>query len=427
MRAASACVLLPQLVVHLRDVKLEQAALYEVALWAHRFTPAISLHDPDTVLLEIGASLRLFGGLNELVVAVKKEQRALGLIFDLACAPTPLAARWLVTAAPGTLLESAPEWTATLDELPLGVLALAEQVDAATIGMLRDVGLRSIGELRAVSRRDLARRGGQRLVRTLARARGELADPQAWFEMPEKFDFCLPLPVPTGHVEAVLFAIRRLAGSLAGWLAGRHVSTGQCMLSLTHESTADTTIEIVSGTPLRDAERVMLLVRERLASCALPAPVTAVRLSTSSLENERPCSAELFDDGAADIRERAQWLEDRLRARFGAEAVFRIVCHPDHRPERAWRRVEPERPARETGIYMQSGERPLWLLAVPRRLASPALVVRIGRGERIESGWWDGAPVRREYFRARHRSGALWWVFHDLENPDTWYVHGYFG
>ena len=43
--------------------------------------------------------------------------------------------------------------------------------------------------------------------------------------------------------------------------------------------------------------------------------------------------------------------------------------------------------------------------------------------ERIESGWWDGADVARDYYLARGLHGAQLWVFRDLRSG-TWCVHG---
>jgi protein ImuB len=45
--------------------------------------------------------------------------------------------------------------------------------------------------------------------------------------------------------------------------------------------------------------------------------------------------------------------------------------------------------------------------------------------ERIESGWWDGADVRREYHVARNARGRCGWVFRDLRTGG-WYLHGVF-
>ena len=44
--------------------------------------------------------------------------------------------------------------------------------------------------------------------------------------------------------------------------------------------------------------------------------------------------------------------------------------------------------------------------------------------ERIESGWWDGGDVRRDYYLLRTPEGSTLWVYHDL-NDHNWYLHGF--
>jgi protein ImuB len=63
---SAAYALSPQLIVHTRDTKAEQSCLEEIALWALQYTSQVSLLAPDSLLLEIGASLKLFGGLDAL-------------------------------------------------------------------------------------------------------------------------------------------------------------------------------------------------------------------------------------------------------------------------------------------------------------------------------------------------------------------------
>jgi protein ImuB len=43
--------------------------------------------------------------------------------------------------------------------------------------------------------------------------------------------------------------------------------------------------------------------------------------------------------------------------------------------------------------------------------------------ERIESGWWDGDDVQRDYYVVRMPSGPDLWVFRDLRDSQ-WYLHG---
>ena len=76
--------------------------------------------------------------------------------------------------------------------------------------------------------------------------------------------------------------------------------------------------------------------------------------------------------------------------------------------------------------------RPLWLLDEPaplqHRLEQAPWVLKDGP-ERIESGWWDGNDLRRDYFVAETPEGAIAWIYRDhLYGVDAgeWFLHGLF-
>ena len=50
--------------------------------------------------------------------------------------------------------------------------------------------------------------------------------------------------------------------------------------------------------------------------------------------------------------------------------------------------------------------------------------------ERIETGWWDDAPVTRDYFIAENAAGRLVWVYRErlpAMGKAAWYLQGLFG
>jgi protein ImuB len=104
------------------------------------------------------------------------------------------------------------------------------------------------------------------------------------------------------------------------------------------------------------------------------------------------------------------------------------LCH-DHRPERAWQTSPPGRKSPP----LTTAERPLWLLQQPleletrdgQPLQNGPLVLREGP-ERIESGWWDGADVARDYYVATNGAGEQLWIFRERRGRRGWYVHGFF-
>jgi len=46
--------------------------------------------------------------------------------------------------------------------------------------------------------------------------------------------------------------------------------------------------------------------------------------------------------------------------------------------------------------------------------------------ERIETGWWDGSEVRRDYYVAANARGERFWIYREHRDPGAWYLHGVF-
>lgn len=422
-RLSAARALAPQLPLRERDATLETATLAELAAWAGRFTPVVSMA-PQALLLEVAGCLRLFGGLAALLHDLRQGLTNLGLDARIAVAPTPLAAHWLALARPDSVVRAGPDWQRTLDALPLQVVLTGSNVTTATLELLEGVGLRSLGEVRRLPRAGLARRQATALLDALARARGERADPRPRHHPPPCHEARIVLPVPATTVEPLLFVAARLIAGLAAWLTGLQAVCDRFALLLDHDGGGTTRLDIVSTEPCREAERLMLLTREHLSVLELSAPVEALRLFAGAPASRPGHTPDLFGD-SGQTRESVSLLLDRLRARLGEEALFHPAPAPDHRPERACRKLPPG--ARIAPQHTIAPMRPAWLLETPQLLASVHGLQRLAGPERIESGWWDGADARRDYFVARRSDGALCWVFRDLDQDGGWYLHGYFG
>jgi protein ImuB len=431
LRRASALALTPDLCLRERDPRLERAALTDIACWAGRFTPSISLDAPDVVLLEVWACLRLFGGLGPLCEAILAGLDELGFTGQLAVAPTPLAARWLARFAPGTLAIDACDLTPHLDALPLAALFDGEAVSSSSMDLLTGIGVQSLAGVRRLPRSGLARRHAQAVTDQLDRAYGAVPDPRPWFVPPERYLARLPLPAPTDQVDTLLFGVRRLLTGLGGWLDARQAGLERFSLVLEYERNRhqpEGGCEIVLGALSRDMARCQLLAREHLSHQPLPAPVDALRLEADTPRPLAPPRTDLFqgDDGQDGD---PGLLLATLRARLGPDAVRCLAAHPDHRPEHAWRWVEPGLPdnrSTDSHTALPHAPRPLWLLPEPRPMAQPAPDSLLSGPERIESGWWDGAEVRRDYFVARRHDHSLVWIFRERLPPHGWFLHGYF-
>ena len=154
----------------------------------------------------------------------------------------------------------------------------------------------------------------------------------------------------------------------------------------------------------------------------MPAPARGMSLVAEELPPFVPAGRELFDQRPAQA---VPWetLRERLRARLGDDAVHGLAAHDDHRPEQAWRRVPMPVASRAPPV---TAPRPTWLLHQPLPLRGHGHLVQSGP-ERMESGWWDGGDVRRDYYVVDTGDGQRAWAFRpagDAEAPLM--LHGWF-
>ena len=397
-----------------RDAAAERDALSGLAAWANRFTPSVSLQAPAGLLLEIGGCLRLHRGLGKLLEQVRAGLDEMGFAAGLACAPSAHGA-WLLAKAGRALRVEAPERAAaTLGELPV---ALLEQPREVAEG-LELLGAHTLGDCLRLPRAGLARRFGRALVDELDRALGKRPEARAFYVPPPQFERGLDLPAAVEAAEALLFAVRRLLPELESYLILHQAGLQELELHCRHEDVPATVVTLGLAEPARNTERMLLLMRETLDRTSLPAPVRHIVLKAGRILPLAGSNGDLFDEDSG--RGEGVLLLERLTARLGKEAVSGIALAADHRPERAWQPC----PAGCGSGLAGGARRPLWLLPQPQPCREGGLVLKNGP-ERIESGWWDGADVARDYYQAQDRNGARLWVYCDRISGE-WYVHGVF-
>lgn len=407
-----------------RDAAAEAQALDHLALWAQQFTSLVHIQNPEGLLLEVGGSLKLFGGLSPLRERIARGLEAMGYRARLAAAPTPLGSWLLAKNGTELLVEERDRLRDLLARLPLHALEVAPD----TVAALRGMGLQRVGEVLRQPRGALARRVGPDFFDYLDRAGGWRPDPRRPFQPPPRFVGRLPLPAEVDNTDALLFAARRLVLELVGLLRAKGAGVQEMQLSLEHRGRPASELNIGLRRPSRDADHLLALIRERLERFELPAPTDAIGLHADGFPELESDQDDLFGREQRGVPDENPWLE-KLRARLGDQAVSGLSPAADHRPERAWRPCPPGEA--EAGIA--AGQRPLWLFPEPKPLAQrggrPWLdgELHLTRGpERIESGWWDGGDTARDYFIAEDPRGEHLWIFRERRSRG-WFLHGLFG
>ncbi len=443
LRRGGVLMLVPDARLYERSPAREAEALNAVALALLQYTPLVTQGEESTLLIDIGASLRLFGGIGALCRRIRASLRALGFSGALSCAPTARGA-WLLARHGGARSMRMASLTRRLDGLPAALLPPARPFAAWFDG----IGCVNLADLRRLPRPGLQRRCGRALLDVLDAAYGLLPELFDWIAAPTTFTAKLELFDRVEHAEALLFGAQRLLVQLTGWLCAHQLAVERVTLLLEHErgrvACAPTAIDIVLAEPTWREEHLLRLLRERLGTLVLTAPVIGLCLQAPQVQAMAPPSESLFPEPGGSEQDQLRMLEV-LVARLGPENVLQATPQADYRPELAnlWVPIGQQIRAAARAAQMPpdvlSLPRPSWLLAKPIALlmrnhrpfyGSPLKMA--STAERIEAGWW-GQSQTRDYFIAEGLDHAHYWVYRErivgeaADSEPRWYLHGLFG
>jgi protein ImuB len=215
--------------------------------------------------------------------------------------------------------------------------------------------------------------------------------------------------------------------------------------------------------PSANARQLLELIELHLENVRLAGEMDRVELRAVVTGRLGERQRELFSDRRSTDPHQLAVLVNRLSSRLGYERVLRAGLRKSPVPERAvgWKPVA-ERKEWEKGrggkgersrkprsspylpVFPSAplGPRPLTLYPEPEATEvvcvapdGPPEFVWVGRHrerivscvgpERIETLWWRGPSVRRDYYRVATESGGHLWMFRQLADG-RWFVHGEF-
>lgn len=417
MRLTAAHALLRDFAMIEHDPQAEARWQRFLAAWAYRHSSLVSAQWPECIVLEVRGSFRLLGPWPRIERRLREELAALGFGHRIGMAPTPRAARVFAGLRDGLALPNAMAMHDSLDRVPVRRAHLPGDDGER----LHRMGVRDLRGLRALPRDALRRRFGLPLLEHLDRLYGEADDPLTHYAPPDHFDARIELGYEVESHMALLFPLRRMVGDLCTFLSMRDGGVQRFVLRLEHES-GHTDVEVGLLSAERDAAMLFEVTRSRLERVRIERPVVALRLLARELPPFAPASRDLFDTRN---QQQLPWpqLRERLRARLGDEAVYALAPSGDPRPERAWRKVEDD--AARIDVAPPRPPRPCWLLPRPVPLRDPRPRIVSGP-ERLESGWWDGADARRDYYVIETSQGQRAWVFAPPGEQGNWMLQGWF-
>lgn len=384
-----------------------------LAAWGYRYSAQVSLHYPRCLLLEVQSSLGLFGPWPRFEARLRKELTTLGFRHRITLAPNPAAARALANVHDGLAVDDGNALHQALGQLPVDRIGLSREVATA----LSRMGVRNLAQILTLPRDGLAKRFSAEVLIQLDRLLGQRPLALEFYRPPDVFEGRIELNFEVESHQALLFPLRRLTADLAAYLAGRDSGVQRFILQLEHRNRPDSQVPVGLLSAEREAAMLFELTRGRLEQQQLPAPVLAVRLVAHDLPPFVPEHRVMFEERPQQLLPWEQ-LRERLRARLGDDAVQGLGARADHRPERTWSSQWAD------VTLPPCGPRPGWLLTEPQPLREGTVKLLSGP-ERIESGWWDGGDVRRDYYLIETRAGQRGWAFRTVGDGSLM-LHGWF-
>ncbi|WP_386066044.1 DNA polymerase Y family protein [Tahibacter sp. UC22_41] len=379
---ATARALCAELDARRREPDAERSALQLLATWAYRFSAQVSCGEPDTVWLEVGASLTLFNGWPALQRQLHAELQTLGFgAYRLGVAPIAAAARVLALSYEHIALRQHAAMRTALERTSIALSGLPAQ----SIAQLQGMGFRELRDLWRVPRLELTRRLGPAGMHTLAVLRGEATESFTLYQPPDRFARRIELDALVDNWQPLLFPLRRLVNELARYLLVRDGGVQRFELRLEHEDRAATRVPVGLVSVQREAAALYEFCRGRLERASIGAEVSAIALIADDLPPFRPGHRDLFEPSRS---EGLDWpaLTERLRSRLGDEALQQLACVADHRPERAWRFVAPGTEIRDPAKSVRD--------AKSARDAKPASGAKSRRTRKIPRRHSDAASRR---------------------------------
>jgi protein ImuB len=461
MTCAHAMGVLPAVVAREHRPEADDAALLGLARWASVvLSPRVA---PDltrsALLLDAVGLTPVHGDEPTLVARARAGLAALGFSTRAALADTPLAALALALESPhnerggerGCGVVAPPGQTrAALGPLPPRALPLS----AAALTALARLGIDTIDGLLRLPRAGLPARLGEEVLLALDRALGVRDDPLACVALPERLFERLETTSESGagtdRLADLAFGLETLAERVARRLDAEGRGARALELTLARDDARPVSWALRLAEPIAGARTLVRVLHRRLERQDLSVPVTALELVITETAPLVARQTELFDQDAGArpaSTEDLPCLLARLEGLLGARQVLRVDLVPDHRPERAFVACPASgAPARRTSALdaprPPPGPRPTRLLARPLQVGvlrddehAPPRALRLGGEvialcratgpERLETGFWDEAEVRRDYWVVAGEDGRAWWVYRSLDTGE-WFLHGAF-
>ena len=405
-----------------REPLRELARLQGLASVVNHLTPNIHISESFGLLLDISASLTLFGGAPSLLSAAQISVAAQQLRAHLVIAPSARGARWLARAHRELIvLDRLDEW---LDDLPL----LATDLLPEMISELQELNLHHLAAVRALPSHQLSKRVGPMLALAMGQAYGHVVQTLPYWtpltHFRERVEF-LDLAREQSHWMA---SVTTLLQQLQSYLRQHAAATSAIELIFFHGTLQHTPLPLSTAQATDSAVQWQRLLNAKLERIAIPHEISCIDLLCEHIEPMQFAELDFFDR-SHDKNRQWQSLLALIQSRVGGPSLLQLPHHNHNALPESSAAVH----GKSAGELSTDALRPAWLVEPPRRLYGETLhqlfaFLRKQHPERIQENWTGNAndrPTERDYYIAMTPEHSVWWIFRERA-AGFWFLHGIF-
>lgn len=428
----------------------ERHALKDIADGLYRFSPYIQIHDCEpvaqaAVLLEVSTCLTLFGGLLNLIEAIRQFLNATHYRFALGAGHSPQAA-WLLSwthqeitghdiradfieqlkPLPLNLLHDYPDAVAMLEKTGFTTLGdVATQIEGRTItGLKKRLSREFIGHLCDVFGIDQA-----------LQQKSLFQKPVTQYHPQEVYRDEIEFEYPVATTELLHIPIETALQNLSDHLRQRQLECQEVVWIFYDIHNRTERVAVRCDVGQSDWRLLYDLTLIQLDNRALSFEVDRMVLECPQTTRTQDRRQTLNFSGLRAQSKHQQDLEvalAKVKAQLGDDAVFKMIYCDHHVPEAMAEAVPVNASCtKDLAPELATAVRPGWLFAQPYKAEMRKRGI-YWRGyfelligpERIHNDWWE-SPRARDYYLAQRDDSARFWLFQDLRDGQ-WYVHGEF-
>lgn len=439
MAVADARALIPSLEVVNDQPETSARLLNGLAEWCIRYTPAVAVHPPDGLLLDVTGCAHLWGGEKQYLTEICKRFKHFGYDISAALADTIGAAWAIARFGPNDKIIESCRQTAALLSLPPAAL----RIEASTIERLEKLGLRQMRQLISMPRSALRRRFGPQILQRLDQALGyeeEVIDP---VHPIEPYRERLPCMEPIVTAIGIEIALQRLLNALCHRLQQEQKGLRTALFKGYRMDGKIQKIEIGTNRPSCNPKHLFKLFEAKIESIEPALGIELFTLEASKVEDLSTVQEKLWENTMGlDLSE----LLDRIAGKIGAHNIHRYIPAEHYWPERSFQQASSINETLETP-WKINRPRPLQLLSKPEPVEVTApipdyppmlfrykgklhKIVKADGPERIEAEWWLQDGQHRDYYCVEDEDGCRYWLFrsghYDAAKSYQWFIHGFF-